>query len=110
MNWSNYYGNLLKMLEMLFLPGLVKTFIYFFIFRKIDAPVRLLTCFLAAFSPMLIAFVIPFSLPLILSLILGIAVQTFVLNYYADIDFFPTGAAVVGIVEVIIYIVQRFVN
>ena len=110
MNWSTYYSNLLKMLEMMLLPGLVKTFLYFIIFKKIDAPVRLLTCFLAAFSPILIGFVIPFPLPLIFGFILRITVQAFVLNYYADIEFFPTGITVVGIVEIVIYVVQLFIK
>jgi hypothetical protein len=97
------------MVGMMFFPDLVKSFIYFFIFRKIGYQVRFLTCFLAAFSPFLIAFILPFHMPVIISFILSIALQAFIINYYADIEFFPAGLAVIGIVEAIVYTIQELV-
>jgi len=93
----------------MFLPALVKTGIYYFIFQKRGDNVTLLVCFLIAFIPFVTFSIIPIHLPAIISFILGIAIQVFALNHYADIEIFPTGVLVIGIVEVVFYVIQALV-
>ncbi|MFA6981219.1 MAG: hypothetical protein WC209_17975 [Ignavibacteriaceae bacterium] len=108
MDWSTYYKGLLKTLGIIFLPAILKTGIYYFIFRKLGYTVTLLICFLAAFIPFIMTFVIPIHLPTTINFVLGIATQVFVFNHYTDIEMFPRGLTVIGVVEVVFYVIQTF--
>lgn len=108
MDWSTYYDSLLKTLGITFLPAMIKTGIYYFIFRKLGYNVTLLICFLAAFISFVMTFVIPIDLPTMINFVLGIAMQVFVFNHYAEIEIFPRGLTVIGVVEGVFYVIQTF--
>ncbi len=109
MSWSTYYENLFKQLLMMFLPALLKTGVYYLIFRKRGYKATITVCFLIAFIPGIVLMGIPVHIPMMLSFFLGIIIGVIVLNYFTRIDIFPAGLTIIVIVESIFRIIQDFV-
>jgi hypothetical protein len=106
MNWSTYYSNFFKMLGFAFIPPLIKTFLYYVIFRAIGYSITLVICFIAAFIPFAIFRFIGFAGGAFISIALGIAAQIYVIDYLADIDNYLILIAVIGIIEIVSYTIQ----
>jgi hypothetical protein len=109
MDWSAYYGNLFKQLSIMFLPSLLKTGIYYFIFQKKGYSVTIIVCFLVAYIPQLAGIGIPIPLPSLINLLIGIGIGAAILNYYSKIEIFPTGLLIIGLTEAIFYFILKLI-
>ncbi len=99
MSWSAYYENLFRQLMLLFLPPLLKTGIYYGIFKKRGYTATIKACFLAAFLPSIVLIGIPIHIPEILNFFIVIGTGLAILNYFSNVELFPTGLTVVLITE-----------
>ena len=109
MDWSEYYTNLFKMLAMQYLPPLLKTGIFYFIFRLTKCNTSFLLCFLLAFIPAIALNYLPIHLSAVWSFIAVVIFGIIYLYYFSEVDLFPAGLTILIAAEAIIRVLQKYV-
>jgi len=109
MELSSFYENQFKTWGMLILPPVLKTIMFYFIFRITKCNTTLLLCLLLAFIPAAILFIVPIHITVIWSFISVIIFGLLYLKYFSEVALFPAGFIILVIVEGIVRGLQEFV-
>ncbi|MBI1803963.1 MAG: hypothetical protein HY033_09425 [Ignavibacteriae bacterium] len=98
----------LHFLLSIIVPLALRTGIYYGVFRRRKIQATLLTCIILAGVSILVyeLSIIPFFLP---APLLIIAAGTYLCAYYMDIPWFPDALFIVAFVEVVSYLLLKFV-